>query len=355
MSLWVDRYRPKSFKKLDFHKKQAQDLSKLVNAGNFPHLLVFGPSGAGKKTRIMCLLKELYGSGVEKLRIKKHEFTTPSKKKLEIATLASNYHIEVTPSDAGMHDRVVIQELIKTVAQSNQLEIGSQRNFKVVVVNEADRLTKEAQHALRRTMEKYMSTCRLILYCNSTTKMIPAIRSRCLSVRVAAPTEMEIVNILESTCQKEGLTIPRKLATRIAEVSDRNLRLALLMCETCKIDQYPFTEDQQILEPDWKVYVRETANLMINEQTTQQVMEIRKRMYELISKCIPVDMIIRVLYDELSKNVDGSLKRELTSICAEYEHKAALGSKKIYHLEALVCKFMCVYKEFLQEGFANMF
>ena len=53
----------------------------------------------------MCLLKELYGSGVEKLRIKKHEFTTPSNKKLEIATLASNYHIEVTPSDAGMHDR----------------------------------------------------------------------------------------------------------------------------------------------------------------------------------------------------------------------------------------------------------
>ena len=62
----------------------------------------------GKKTRIMCLLKELYGSGVEKLRIKKHEFTTPSKKKLEIATLASNYHIEVTPSDAGMHDRYLI-------------------------------------------------------------------------------------------------------------------------------------------------------------------------------------------------------------------------------------------------------
>ena len=62
----------------------------------------------GKKTRIMCLLKELYGSGVEKLRIKKHEFTTPSNKKLEIATLASNYHIEVTPSDAGMHDRFLI-------------------------------------------------------------------------------------------------------------------------------------------------------------------------------------------------------------------------------------------------------
>ena len=62
---------------------------------------------SGKKTRIMCLLKEMYGSGVEKLRIEKHTFTTPSKKKIEIATLASNYHIEVTPSDAGLQDRLV--------------------------------------------------------------------------------------------------------------------------------------------------------------------------------------------------------------------------------------------------------
>ena len=58
MSLWVDRYRPKSFKKLDFHKKQAQDLTKLVNAGDFPHLLVFGPSGAGKLFEVKLICKK---------------------------------------------------------------------------------------------------------------------------------------------------------------------------------------------------------------------------------------------------------------------------------------------------------
>ena len=140
MALWLDKHRPKKLSKLDFHKRQAEHLERLVKvsnphkgrltyqnslifktsiytlcfwfqtgSGDFPHLLVYGPPGAGKKTRVVALLRELYGAGSERLRIEHQNFETPSKKKLEIITVASNYHIEVNPSDVGIYDRVVIQ------------------------------------------------------------------------------------------------------------------------------------------------------------------------------------------------------------------------------------------------------
>ena len=138
----------------------------------------------------------------------------------------------MNPSDVGIYDRVVIQELIKTVASAQQIHVTNTSTesssgpapFKVVVITEVDRLTKDAQHALMRTMEKYMATCRIILMANSTSKVIPAIRSRCLGIRVAAPTREEIVGVLMSVAKKEGCSLPSELAKRIAEKSNRNLR-----------------------------------------------------------------------------------------------------------------------------------
>ena len=109
---------------------------------------------------------------------------TPSGKKIEISTLSSLFHIEVNPSEAGNNDYSVIRELLKEIAETAQLDASKQRSFKgrrvlgfldaelraVVVITEADKLSKDAQHALRRIMEKYMGNCRYVLCCNSTNK-----------------------------------------------------------------------------------------------------------------------------------------------------------------------------------------
>ncbi|CAF1541155.1 unnamed protein product, partial [Adineta steineri] len=191
MSLWCDKYRPRNFQELDYQFEQAKLLQTIVANGDFPHFLIFGPNGSGKKTRITCLLHALYGDGVQSLRLENHEYETPSRKKIEITTIGSNYHTQVNPSDVGIYDRVVIHELIKTIAQTKQINSIEQRSFKIIVIVEVDKLTRDAQHSLRRTMEKYVSSCRLILCCNSTSRVIPAIRSRCLGIRIAAPTTDE--------------------------------------------------------------------------------------------------------------------------------------------------------------------
>jgi len=209
-----------------------------AQSGDFPHLLVYGPSGAGKKTRIVATLKELYGPGVEKIKIDARVFQTTSNKKLEFNIVASVYHLEITPSDVGNHDRVVIQDLLKEVAQTQQVDLSAKQKFKVVVINEADHLTRDAQAALRRTMEKYSPNLRLILLANSTSNIIAPIRSRTLLVRVAAPTEDEICDVLRKVGKKEGWKDADVLNKRIAKESGRNLRRALLMFEAVHAQKY---------------------------------------------------------------------------------------------------------------------
>ncbi|KAG5886815.1 hypothetical protein JTB14_031457 [Gonioctena quinquepunctata] len=347
--LWADKYRPKDLSNLDYHKEQAVNLKNLTKDGDFPHLLVYGPLGAGKKTRIMCLLRELYGPGVERLKMEMMAFTTPSNKKLEIMTVSSNYHIEVNPSDVGIYDRVVVMNIIKNVAQSQQLNANAQREFKVIVLTDVDDLTKDAQHALRRTMEKYIANCRIILCATSISRVIPAIRSRCLCIRVPAPSEDTITSILQTTCKKEDLNLPIELAKRIVEVSSRNLRRALLICEACKVEQYPFKDNQNIPEPDWQLFIKNTAAKMLQNQNMETLSKVRENLYELITNGIPSDIIFKTLLEELLKNCDMGIRSRIVEEAAIHEHRMVQGNKAIFHLESFVAKFMYIYQDMMQE------
>eukprot|EP00057_Strongylocentrotus_purpuratus_P024300 XP_011678774.1 PREDICTED: replication factor C subunit 3-like [Strongylocentrotus purpuratus] len=166
--------------------------------------------------------------------------------------------------------------------------------------------------------------------------------------------DLKITQILQNVCKKEGLNLPSELAKRIAEKSERNLRKAILSCEACKVQQYPFSADQDIPEADWEVFLRDTANHIIQQQSPRQLLEVRGRMYELLTHCIPADVILKGLLRELLKNCDGQLKTQVTHQAAFYEHRMQQGNKAIYHLEAFVAKFMSIYKRFLEEGFEAM-
>lgn len=106
-----------------------------------------------------------------------------------------------------------------------------------MIIDQADDLTREAQAALRRTMEKYTSSMRLILCCNSLSKIIAPVRSRCLLMRVGRPETEEVVRILQDVATKEGFHLSKELASNIAEHAERNLRASLLSLESTAVRQ----------------------------------------------------------------------------------------------------------------------
>lgn len=193
----------------------------------------------------MALLREIYGKSPEKQKIATKAFQTPSGKKLELTVISSNSHIEFTPrydfnllSDVGIYDRFVIQDLLKEIAQTPVVDGSSARSFKVVIINEAEQLSKDAQHALRRTMEKYMKNLRLILITTNMGKLISPVKSRCLAFRVPFPSTEAIQSVLESTGRKEDLIVPKEISSRIANASEGNLRKALLLLDVARRQQF---------------------------------------------------------------------------------------------------------------------
>ena len=345
--LWVDKYRPNTLDRLDYHDEISQQLKTLASTGSLPHMLFYGPSGAGKKTRIMALLRAIFGPSVQKIKMEHRTFKTPTNATVEISMMGSNYHTELNPADVGNKDCFVVQEVIKEIAQFRALDSSGQRKFKVVILSEVDRLSKQAQAALRRTMEKYTANCRLILCCERLSKVIGPVRSRCLCIRVGLPKVQEICQVLTSVCKKEGLKISDTFARRIADASGRNLRRAVLMLEASKVQNYPFRDDQQIQLTDWEDYTVGVANDIIKEQSPARLLSVRGKLYELLTNCIPADVILKSLTNELLKKCDDNLKIQVCHWAAFYEHRLQTGQKEIFHLEAFVAKFMQLYKKWL--------
>ncbi|ETS61217.1 subunit of dna replication factor c (rf-c) rfc5p [Moesziomyces aphidis] len=315
--LFVDKYRPKALSELHYHHDLSKRLSSLAGHEDFPHVLMYGPSGAGKKTRIACLLRELYGSGTYKLKIDQRVFVTPSNRKIDVNIVSSNYHIELTPSDAGIYDRLVIQDILKEIAQTQNVDLNAKHRFKVVVINEADSLSRDAQSALRRTMEKYMANLRLMR------------------------------TVLTHVAKKERFTIPDAVQTQICDDCNGNLRKAMLVLEALRMQSPGLSAGIGIAKPDWEIYITKTADLILSDPSPQNLLAVRSKLYELLVHAIPPTLILKHLTDNLVQKVDSQVRPAIVQKAAFYELRTRTGSKVIFHLEAFVAAVMHIQKSFL--------
>lgn len=272
-------------------------------------------------------------------------FTTPSNRKLEIRTFSSKYHIELTPSEVGVHDRIVVQEVVKEMAQTAQIDQNAQKQFKVVILCEADNLSREAQHGLRRTMEKYAQNCRIILCCESLSRIIEPLQSRCILVNVPAPSNLEVAQTIKYVCAEERVKIPESVLQQLVEKSDNNMRRALLMLEASvsENENEVIPSNYTVPVPEWETYLKDTADLILKKQSSDQLHKVRENLYELLSRCIPPTLIFKKLVELLLPSCDESIIGEVVSEACNFENRMVLGQKPIFHLEAFVAAFMEIY------------
>ena len=105
----------------------------------------------------------------------------------------------------------------------------------------------------------------------------------------------------------------------------------------------------QIKRTPWEVFIEEIAKIIVEEQSPQRLLLVRNKLYELLSNCVPPDVIFKKLTQSLMVQVDDSLRNDIAKCAAYHEHRMQIGAKAIIHIEAFVAKFMAIYKKWMAQ------
>ncbi|KAF9107965.1 hypothetical protein BGX27_008531 [Mortierella sp. AM989] len=203
---WIEKYRPKTMDDISSQEQAVAVLKKTMESQNLPHLLFYGPPGTGKTSTILALARDIYGPEMIGSRV-----------------------LELNASDErGIQ---VIREKVKNFARSTVTHnIGNQScpPYKIIILDEADSMTSDAQSALRRTMETYSKLTRFCLICNYVTRIIEPLASRCAKFRFRPLEEKHSKERLELICQQESVKISSEAILNLIRMSEGDLRKAIM-------------------------------------------------------------------------------------------------------------------------------
>ncbi|WKY01869.1 hypothetical protein Q1695_015687 [Nippostrongylus brasiliensis] len=200
---WVEKYRPQSLDDMVSHEEIIKTLTRFVKSNKLPHLLFYGPPGTGKTSAILAVVNTMYSQKQRKSMV-----------------------LELNASD----DRGIgiVRDEIITFAQTKSLHLDKDStDLKFVILDEADAMTKDAQNALRRVIEKYTANVRFCIICNYLSSIIPAIQSRCTRFRFAPLSLEHITPKLEYVIAEEKLKVTEDGKRAILKLCGGDMRRVL--------------------------------------------------------------------------------------------------------------------------------
>ncbi|EQB53361.1 hypothetical protein CGLO_06928 [Colletotrichum gloeosporioides Cg-14] len=211
---WVEKYRPKTLSDVTAQDHTVTVLQRTLQASNLPHMLFYGPPGTGKTSTVLALAKELYGPEMMKSRV-----------------------LELNASDErGIS---IVREKVKDFARMQLTNPTAEYKkrypvppFKIIILDEADSMTQDAQSALRRTMETYSKITRFCLICNYVTRIIDPLASRCSKFRFKSLDQGNAKRRLEDIAQNEGVQLEDGAVDALIKCSEGDLRKAITFLQS---------------------------------------------------------------------------------------------------------------------------
>ena len=340
--LLIDKYRPKCLSDLSFNHQVNTFLKSIAEKKDMPHLIIEGPRGSGKKLRTELYLKEKYGDF--KINSRTLNLELPGKPDTKaIHTIYSRYHHQFNPSIHNIYDRSLMQCFINEVVHTNLL---FNIPYKIVIVEDADLLSTEAQESLRRTLETCVKTCRFIFLVNNENRIISPIYSRCITVKTSAPTEKEIFDILSDICIREDQKVKSGIISEISSSCNRNLQKALNILQRYllfKPDKFNRMEYDHVYR-----YCSDIVDTLIKAKTLVAAMDrIREILYELVNFCVDCKSLLPTLLsislDKIPEYAHDE-RYELSEIASKRDLTIRNSSKDIYHVESFCLHIFKVVK-----------
>ena len=345
--LFIDKYKPQNLDDLDFAFPLTKALKNLSKSDNIPHLIFQGIKGVGKKTRALLFLKEKLGPGVLNIKNQIIELKYPNKT-IELQLMYSNYHYQLNPSIHGVYDRLIIQDFIKDMIQYKSV---GKTPYRIIIIEDADCLTYEAQQSLRRTLEKYIYICRFIFLIREDGNLIEALQSRCIRLRVPAPSAEEISDILNYIAEQEEIDLRPKALNSLIIYSEQNLSRAINSLQVLG------TKSPEVLIQDKgvnlsqfseiEVYITKIIRLLFLGGDLESILQFREYIYDLLVHCVEPIEILKEIFKHLLKAVPDkyfSFKYDIIKATDYYENTLRLGGKPIYHLEGYVIRLFHIVK-----------
>ncbi|MBN2067871.1 MAG: replication factor C small subunit [Candidatus Diapherotrites archaeon] len=310
---WVEKYRPERLKDVVGQPEIVQRLQSYVEKHNSPNLLFSGSAGIGKTSAAVALAKELFGGQFER-----------------------NF-LELNASDERGID--VVRNTIKDFART----LAFSGDFKIIFLDESDALTGDAQQALRRTMEKYTKTCRFILSCNYSSRIIEPIQSRCVVFRFRPLAAKEMQQRLEEIAKKENVELGEKALDAIFYVSMGDMRKAINVLQASASLGGKVTEDT-VFNVSSRAKPREIKE-MIQLALKGKFLEARNLLDTLLYEHgMSGEDVMLQLYREVigaeENEIESKTKIALVDIIGEYNFRMVEGANERIQLEALLAQFM---------------